>query len=157
MDLCTKADFDQIITEHSEFWDDDRTFPLHHSMFIFEFGDSAFVVREGGKVIAYLLGFLSQVERVGYVHMVAVREGFRRRGLANDLYEHFIDHCRQQGCTGIKATAAPDNEKSIRFHTAIGMTMDGDCTVNGVPAVRGYARPGVDRVVFRMAIDCGDG
>ncbi len=157
IERCTKADFDQVVAEHGAFWDSDLTLPLHHPIFIFEFGDSAFVIRDGEKVTAYLQGFRSQVERVGYVHMVAVRSGYRRLGLARRLYEHFVDQCKRHRCTGIKATASPKNEASIRFHTAFGMTMIGDGEVDGVPVVRGYLKPGIDRVVFRMAIDCGTG
>ena len=153
IELCTRADFDQIITEHAQFWDNDLTYPLHHPIFLYEFGNSAFVIREGEKVIAYLFGFLAQTEPTGYAHLIAVRVGYRHHGLGNRLYAHFIDFCRRHGCKSIKATAAPTNHGSIAFHTKLGMRMLGEDVGHGVPVVRDYRQPGVDRVVFRMDID----
>lgn len=63
---CSKEDFDQIVGDVSDFWDSDRTLDLHHPMFVHEFGNSAFVVKEQDMVTAYLFGFLSQTETTGY-------------------------------------------------------------------------------------------
>ena len=87
---CTRADFDQIVTHIDEFWGDDRALPLHHPMFFYEFGDTAWVIRDGDLVAAYLFGFFAQTAPVAYAHLLAVRAGYRRRGLACGLYEHFI-------------------------------------------------------------------
>ena len=73
VDLCMKADFDQIVGSLTDFWDDDRTQALHHPMFFLEFGSSAYVVREDAMVVAYLFGFVAQTGPYGYVHLVAVR------------------------------------------------------------------------------------
>lgn len=42
--LCTKGDFDQILTDYSQFWDHDRVLQLHHPTIINEFGNTAFVI-----------------------------------------------------------------------------------------------------------------
>ena len=151
----SREDFLTIIEEHSKFWDDDLTFQLHHPIFIEEFGDTAYVIRHDGEIIAYLLGFYSQTSPTAYIHMVAVREGHRGKGLARKLYEHFIDAARKKGCTTLKATASPFNEKSIRFHQALGMTMQGEDFhqgVQGVKVVKDYLRKGSHRVVFELEI-----
>ena len=70
---CTRQDYEQILEDLQEFWDGRDTRALHHPMLVNEFGNSAFVARAGPKVIAYLFGFVSQVEPVGYVHLIAVR------------------------------------------------------------------------------------
>lgn len=150
-----REDFLTIIEEHSSFWDDDLTYQLHHPMFIEEFGDTAFVIRDGGEIVAYLLGFYSQTSPTAYIHMVAVREGHRGTGHARRLYEHFIDAARKKGCSILKATASPFNEKSIRFHQALGMTMRGEDFpegVQGVKVVKDYLRRGSHRVVFELVI-----
>jgi GNAT superfamily N-acetyltransferase len=103
-------------------------------------------------VIAYLFGLRSQTEPAGYVHLVAVREGYRRRGLARQLYRHFIEFARARGCREVKAITTPGNARSIAFHTALGMRMEGEPNAEGVPVVRDYSGPGEDRVVFRMAV-----
>ncbi len=146
--ICTKEDFDSILTHFNEFWDHDRTLALHHPTLINEFGNSAFVVKEGDKVVAYLFGFLSQTGPVGYVQLLAVRQGYRRQGLANKLYEHFSQFARAHGCKQLKAITSPLNTLSISFHKSIGMRLWGDTIDAGVPLVRDYAGPGKDRVVF---------
>jgi GNAT superfamily N-acetyltransferase len=149
---CTLADYFQILADLPDFWGSERTRGVHHAMFVREFGDSAFVVRDGGRVVAYLFGFCSQTEPVGYIHLVAVRGAYQRQGLARRLYEHFIRFARGRGCREIKATARPDNRQSIAFHTSLGMHMTGAPNGDGVPVVKDYGAPGEERVVFRMPI-----
>src|SRR5262249_33110520 len=84
--LCTHQDYDQLLVALTEFWVARYTRHLHHPFLVHEFGNSAFVIRNGGEVVAYLFGFLSQTEPVGYVHAVAVRTSTRRQGLAQELF-----------------------------------------------------------------------
>ena len=148
----TKADFDRIVTDHSTYWDSDLTFQLHHPIFINEVGDTAYVMKNGQTIAAYLMGFISQTEPTGYVHLVAVHPDYRRRGAARQLYEHFTDEARKRGCTKLKATGHAGNEQTIRFHLSLGMEMIGEPNGEGVPVVKDYLRPGFDRVVFVMPI-----
>jgi GNAT superfamily N-acetyltransferase len=145
---CTKQDFDQILTEFNEFWDSDRTLALHHPTLINEFGNSAFVIREGQKVVAYLFGFLSQTSPIGYIQLLSVRQGYRKQGLARRLYDHFTGFALVHGCTKLKAITSPVNTLSIAFHKSIGMMPTGKDTIDGIPVIKDYSGPGKDRVVF---------
>lgn len=82
---CTKADYDQIITEMADFWDSSHIDNLkrqHNPIFYYEFGNTAFVVKEGEKVIGYLFGLYSQtISTTAYVKFVGVRASHRKRGL----------------------------------------------------------------------------
>jgi hypothetical protein len=68
--ICTEQDYDRIIEELPNFWDGRDTRQLHHPMFINEFGNSAFVVRDEEVIVAYLFGFISQTAPVGYVTLL---------------------------------------------------------------------------------------
>ncbi len=149
---CTKADYDEIVTHLEEFWGTDRTLQLHHPMFLYEFGDTAYVARNGSQVAAYLFGFTSQTEPTAYVHLVGVRKRYQRQGLARRLYEHFTAHALTRGCTGLKAITTTGNRESILFHQSLGMEVAGDATHDGIPIVKDYAGPGQDRVVFRKSL-----
>ena len=149
---CSKKDFDQILLEIAEFWGDDRTLHIHHPMFLYEFGNSAYVIKEGDTVIAYLLGFISQTGPTAYVHLVGVRRSHQRNGLGHRLYEHFISFAKTQGCREIKAITTPDNLQSIKFHKSVGMELIGSPNKDGIPVVKDYSGPGRDRVVFRKNI-----
>src|SRR5262252_9904365 len=96
--LCTRQDYSQILDELHEFWGARDTRYLHHPFLVHEFANSAFVIRNGAQVVAYLFGFLSQTEPVGYVHTVAVRTSARRQGLAGELFGHFEEFARRHGC-----------------------------------------------------------
>jgi GNAT superfamily N-acetyltransferase len=140
------------LTDFKYFWDHDRTVALHHPILLYEFGNSAFVAREDDKVLAYIFGFLSQTGAVGYVQLLAVREGYRKQGLGRKLYDHFTQYAREHGCTRLKAITSPVNTLSIAFHRGIGMRLAGEAGADGVPVVKDYAGPGKDRVVFEKEI-----
>ena len=155
IDRCTKEDFDRILTEIALFWGSDRTLALHHPLFLYEWGETAFVIRDRGKVDAYLFGFTAQSpegERLAYTHLLAVRHSRRRRGLARRLYAHFVRIAVESGCTRLKAITTADNTASIRCHTALGMEMLGTPNADGVPVVADYSGPGLDRVVSSMRL-----
>jgi ribosomal protein S18 acetylase RimI-like enzyme len=149
---CTKKDFAQILNEFKEFWDHDRTLALHHPTLINEFGNSAFVIRDGHKVVAYIFGYLSQTSEVGYVHLLSVRQGYRKQGLARRLYDHFTVFAMAHGCTNLKAITSPVNTLSIAFHKSIGMMPIGEDYIDGIPVIKDYSGPGKDRVVFMKYI-----
>ena len=145
---CSKSDFDQILLEIADFWGSDRTLHLHHPIFLYEFGNSAFVIREDGKVIAYLFGFLAQTGPTAYVHLIGVRRSHQRKGLGSRLYEHFIQFARSHGCKEVKAITTPANTQSILFHKAIGMQLAEGSSEKGIPVVKDYGGPGKDAILF---------
>jgi ribosomal protein S18 acetylase RimI-like enzyme len=150
--LCTPEDYFQILDDLSEFWDGRDTRALHHPVLIHEFGNSAFVIRDGSRVVAYLFGFLSQSEPVGYVHAIAVRASARRRRLAQQLFDHFVGFARQHRCTHIKAITTPTNVGSIAFHKSLGMELLGELNADGIHVIPDYAGRGAARAVFWKAI-----
>jgi len=150
--ICTKQDYTQILDELHEFWGVRDTRHLHHPFLVHEFGNSAFVIRNGGEVVAYLFGFLSQTEPVGYVHTLAVRTSARRRRLAQELFSHFVEFARRHGCKHVKAITTPSNLEPIAFHKSLGMQLLGEPNSNGIPVAPDYAGRGAARVVFWKAI-----
>jgi len=149
---CSRGDYDYIIANITRFWGSDRTLSTHHPMFILEFGDSAYVIKDGVEVIAYLFGFIAQTSPIGYVHLLGVREDHRKKGLGGTLYRHFISYAGERGCHKIKAITTPGNASSIAFHRKLGMTLLGDMFVDGIRVVTDYSGSGQHRVVFEMDI-----
>jgi GNAT superfamily N-acetyltransferase len=149
---CTQQDYSQILEELPEFWDGRDTRHLHHPFLIHEFGNSAFTIRGGSQVVAYLFGFVSQTEPVGYVHTIAVRASARRQRLAHHLFNHFVQFARRQGCQHIKAITTPSNLGSVAFHKSLGMQLLGEPNSDGIPVVTDYAGRGTARVVFWKSI-----
>lgn len=149
---CTISDYHQIIEHISDFWGSDRTLNVHHPMFIHEFGNTAYVIKENDKVLAYLFGVLSQTSPTAYIHLVGVLKAKQNCGLGTKLYGHFIHFAKQKGYRKVKAITTPSNHLSINFHQKIGMKLLGDKNEAGINVVRNYSGPGQDRVVFEMEI-----
>ncbi|MBW2993246.1 GNAT family N-acetyltransferase [Candidatus Woesearchaeota archaeon] len=145
---CTQEDFLQIREDIADFWGSDRTLYLHHHMFLYEFGDTAFVIRDKGQVIAYLFGFISQKNpSVGYIHLAAVRESHKGQGLGKRLYSHFAKVVQARGCSELKAITSPANTASIAFHKALGF--ESSPNAEGVSVIKDYSGRGNDRAVFQ--------
>ena len=149
---CTPNDFMEILKDIADFWGSDRTLNVHHPMFIYEFGNTAFVIKENGKIIGYLFGFLSQTERTGYVHLIGVRQSSQNKGLGTLLYDHFTKYSKNKSCTRLKAITTSTNQLSIAFHKKIGMKMLGEKNEEGIEVIKDYSGPGQDRVVFEKDI-----
>ena len=43
---CTISDFDQITKDISDFWGSDSTLHLHHPYLVYEFGNTALVIKD---------------------------------------------------------------------------------------------------------------
>jgi len=155
---CTKQDYDQILENLNLFWDKDDSEKLkklkilHHPMMIYEFGDNAFVIKEGNKVVAYLLGLFSTAEPVAYVHFIACLSDYKRKGLATKLYKHFAEKAKKCGYKYLKAITSVGNTNSINFHKSLGMSLLGEPNEDGIPMIKDYSGPGEDRVVFKKEL-----
>jgi ribosomal protein S18 acetylase RimI-like enzyme len=135
----TPADYAAILGSLEDFWGERDVRHLHHAIFIHELGDTSLVLRDpDGAVNAYLFGFVTPA-RVGYIHVVGVRNSRRREGLACLLYSAFELLALERGAVTLKAITAPTNAASIAFHRSLGMTPT---------HVPDYAGPGQTRVVF---------
>ena len=137
IDFCSKDDFNQIISDIEDFWGSKRTLHLHHPSLLYEFGNTAFVVKENDRIIAYLFGYFSQCSSVGYVHLIAVRNGYQKSGLGKMLYAHFIKTAKTNGCRFVKAITSLSNTGSINFHKSIGMKLTGNMTKDGIQYEKG--------------------
>jgi len=142
VEQATIDDLTAIVGEQPQFWGERDLAEMHHHMLIHEFGETALVVRsENGRVLAYAFALLTP-RRVGYVHLVAVRDGHRRQGLGQRLYEELATRVRDRGGTALRAITRPENTRSIAFHTALGFSVE---------EVPGYAW-GEPRVVFNRGL-----
>ncbi len=155
---CTMDDFQEIHRRFAEFWPSGdavflrRVRAVHHPMFVHEFGNTSYVVKECGKVVAYLFCLYSQTEAAGYMHALCVHPDYRGRGIATQLCQHFIAEARAHGCKYLKSSTSPGNTTSIAFHRSLSMQLTGDTEKDGVLYFRDYAGPGEHRVVFRKDI-----
>ncbi|MFZ2455325.1 MAG: GNAT family N-acetyltransferase [Candidatus Altiarchaeia archaeon] len=152
IEKCSKADFDQIITDIEDFWRSKRTLHMHHPTLLYEFGNTAYVIKEKGIVCAYMFAFFSQTGPAGYVQLIAVRKKYRGLGYARRLYSNFEEIAKKNRYTRLKAITSPANQESIEFHKTTGMALTGKDVIEGFPVVLDYSGPGEHRVVFEKEI-----
>lgn len=118
-------------------------------LFFRHFRDTSFVLEDGGEVVGFLVGFVSQAcPEEGYIHLVGVHPGRRQRGLARWLYEAFFEEARGRGCSLVRCATTPGNGASISFHRSMGFRVDGDGESGNVPVARDYDGPGEDRILL---------
>ena len=139
----TIPDLAAILSELDDFWGEERDMAfLHQALYVHEFGETSVLAERDGRIVAYLLGFVSQ-DGTGYVHAVGVRRDARGEGLGRRLYARFEELVRARGAHGLKAITAPENAGSRAFHEALGFS---------VQEVEGYSPSAGARLVFRRRI-----
>jgi len=120
------------------------------------FSNTSFVIEREGQIVAFLLGFLSQVDRSqAYIHLVAVDPSAQRQGLASQLYRTFFETVSSMQVRQVRLIVNPDNAPSLAFHHSFGFQVDphGEMIdVGGVPAVKDYNGPGLHMVPFSLTL-----
>jgi len=143
-------DYRRILAVVDEWWGG-RTMSQRLSRVFFEhFTATSFVAESGGRLVAFLTGFLSQTfDREAYIHFVGVSPDRRREGIASELYGRFFTVAHANGCTLVRSSTSPVNRLSIAFHLGMGFRLEpGDGEFEGVPVRLDYPLPGETRVVF---------
>lgn len=122
------------------------------------FGDSSFLVTSDDRIVAFLIGFLSQSRPdESYIHFVGVDPAERGNGLGAALYERFFAHSRAHGRSVVRAITSPQNSGSHAFHTRMGfVTEPGPKEFEGRPVQPDYDGPGLDRLSFRKDLSRKD-
>jgi len=125
-----------------------------HPLFLEHFGDTCLVVEDEGKLVAFLVGMLSQRHAgQAYVHFLGVHPDYRGRGLGRELYERFSAVVRQRGATVVVAETGALNTRSSAFHRRLGFTFeDGEEFMGGVPANRNVHGTGEDVTLFSLRL-----
>ena len=152
----TKEDFDYIIANLRLFWgfEHDRLLFLHHPIYYYELGDTAFAVKDGDQLAAYLFAFISQKDpKTAYAHLTAIHPDYRALGAAELLYGFWIDYAKSRGCTRVKSLTDPRNLPAIRIHQQLGYTLLGTSEGYEFPVVKDYWGKGGDRVVFVKTLE----
>jgi GNAT superfamily N-acetyltransferase len=131
----------RLLAAHDRFWDTD-TRGLHDPVWFDQFGGFGVLARAGGEDVGYLLGVVT-ADRLGYLHLLAVRSDRRRAGLGRRLVGWFDDLARSTGARVVQATANPDDAATVGLHTALGASAH---------LSRDRAGPGQDRLVLTRSL-----
>ncbi|MED4583853.1 GNAT family N-acetyltransferase [Brevibacillus choshinensis] len=143
-------DYTSIIAVINDWWGGRPMADMLPKLFFIHFQPTSFIAEEHGEMTAFLVGFLSQTfPGEAYIHFVGVHPDKRKDGVGRQLYQHFFETVKQQGCHTIRCITSPVNKTSISFHTKLGFAIEqGDKMVDGISVSSNYDGRGNDRVVF---------
>lgn len=150
-----ESDYDPVISVLDEWWGGRHMADMLPRLFFKHFCGTSFTIEENSKVVAFLIGFVSQVyPSQCYVHFIGTHPQYRKKGFGELLYQTFFDTVKQKGCTSVYLVTSPVNKNSIAFHTHIGFQIEeGNSSVDGVSVNKNYDGPGEDRVVFVKTLE----
>jgi ribosomal protein S18 acetylase RimI-like enzyme len=157
-----ESDFLDCVTIARQAWPEFHERESIYHLFCKFFSNTSFICRRGDRTIAFVLGFLSQIDASqAYIHLVAVDPSCQREGVAHQLYSTFLQTVRARGVRQVRLIVNPDNFGSLAFHKRLGFTEDLHeplISIDGVLAVRDYNGPGIHMVPFvkDLAIANGD-
>jgi len=121
VELMTLADLADVLADHARFWGERDLRHLHLTALVQEFGETCLTARRASEIDGYLIGFITP-RRVGYIHVVAVRDTARLGGVAETLYRSFARAAMAQGAVTAKAITSVPNTGSVAFHRRLGFT-----------------------------------
>lgn len=140
MDLASKCD--SIPVERGS---------IYH-LFTKYFADTCFVAEKDNKIVGYILGFISQLEKnVAYIHNICIAPYLRRKKIGSRLYQEFFQKMKKQKCQKIFLIINPINKLSINYHESLGfnvLNVGEEIFVEGVRASKDYNGPGKHMVVM---------
>ncbi len=148
-----EADYPYLIKRLNAWWGGRNMADMLPRLFFIHFQDSSFVCLDAHRIIGFVVGFVSNVQKeTGYIHFVGVDPDYRRRNIARSLYEKFIAHCWGKHVSFIKCVTSPANTASIAFHHSMGFKASSHDGQGDPLPVPDYDGPGQDRIVFTLQL-----
>ena len=158
----TAADHGRVLAVLDEWWGgfgdaagSQQRALLLPRLYFQHFTDSSYLVeRADGRLVAFLVGFLSPADpAVAYIHFVGVDPALHRSGVARGLYTRFFEDAAARGARSVRCITSPGNSASLAFHNRLGFAIEPSQTlVDGVAVQRDYDGPGLDRVALTRTL-----
>jgi ribosomal protein S18 acetylase RimI-like enzyme len=144
------SDYQPIISVINDWWDGRNMSNMLPKLFFVHFRETSFVAESSGKIVGFLIGFLSQTFQVeAYIHFAGVHPDYRKMGLGRSLYERFFEVAKNLGRTVVRCVTSPVNKGSIAFHLRMGFSIERVETIaEGISVAKNYDGRGGDRVLF---------
>jgi ribosomal protein S18 acetylase RimI-like enzyme len=149
------SDYQPIISVIKDWWGGRNMSDMLPKLFFNHFRETSFVAESNGKIVGFLIGFLSQTfQDEAYIHFAGVHPDYRNMGLGRVLYERFFEVARNLGRPVVRCVTSPVNKSSIAFHLRMGFSIErSETIVEGVPVAKNYDGQGGDRVLFSKTLN----
>ncbi|MFJ7730873.1 GNAT family N-acetyltransferase [Lysinibacillus sp. NPDC097231] len=139
----------------NEWWGGRNMSDMLPKLFFDHFTQTSFIAEEDGKLVGFLIGFLSQTHsNEAYIHFVGVHPEYRKHNIGKHLYHKFFNVVKQNNRSMVRCVTSPVNKVSIAYHTKMGFEIeDGDRNVEGLSINTDYDGQNQDRVLFVKKLD----
>ena len=134
----------------NEWWGGRNMSDLLPKLFFDHFTNTSFIAEKEGKLVGFLIGFLSQsYSNEAYIHFVGVHPDYRKHAVGKQLYNQFFNVAKQNGRNIVRCVTSPVNKVSIAYHTKMGFEIEeGNQKIDGISVNTDYDGSNKDRVLF---------
>jgi ribosomal protein S18 acetylase RimI-like enzyme len=139
---CGRADLDAVCQIELKCFGDGHALPRIALTQYFDLFESAFALAEvSSEVVGFAVGGIAFGEgpRAGWLLDAAVLPNFQGRGVGQAICRYALDRLASAGIQKVRATVAPDNERSLSLLRRLGFAELG--------IVAGYFGPGQPRLL----------
>lgn len=145
------SDCESILAVVPGWWGRPIESDMFSRFFLAHFSETCLIAERDGRMVGFLIGFLSQTrEDEAYIRFVVVHPQERSAGVGRALYEMFFQVAAKHGRRIIRSVTSPANMNSVAFHKRLGFTVEPqEHEENHLPVQRNYhGREGTDRVLL---------
>ena len=144
------SDYSAIISVLDAWWGGRQMSDMLPRLFFTHFCETSFITELDGRIIGFLIGFLSQSHsEEAYIHFVGIHPDFRKQGVGSTLYRKFFQIAQEFGRIRIKCVTSLVNKSSIAYHLHMGFEAEPNEThEDSVPYHLDYDGIGKHRVLF---------
>jgi ribosomal protein S18 acetylase RimI-like enzyme len=82
--------------------------------------DGMFVAEQDGQVVGYITTWRDAVAGIGHIPNLAVREGYRTKGIGRRMIQHALDYFEATGLTHARIETLAHNEAGDHLYRAMG-------------------------------------
>lgn len=146
-------DYDYLIERVNSWWGGREVKDMLPRLFFDHFHNTSFVALSDGRVVGFVVGFLSNcMLQEAYIHFTGVDPDYRNQGVASSLYKRFIELAKEHDRQFIKCVTSPSNRNSLAYHHKMGF-VGSAYDVTGQPmGLPQYDGPGNDRVLLTLSL-----
>lgn len=146
-------DYPYVIARVNDWWGGRNVMDMLPYLFFKHFCDSSLVYLDQGRVVGFVVGFVSNTDpELAYIHFTGVDPAYRHRAIASSLYAVFIAQAQARGCQRVQCVTSPSNAVSLAYHQRMGFRAS-EYDSNGDPVgIADYDGPGNDRVLLTLTI-----
>ena len=121
-----------------------EAYPTSFFLTISQYWPEGFLVATiNGEIVGFVMGVISGV-RQGRILMLAVKEGYRKNGIASTLIRSFRSSCALKSLDSIILEVRVSNANAIRLYNSFGF--------RSIGIVKAYYRDGEDGIRMELVL-----